>query len=153
MADSKVEEIVNSAYDKANMFLTRFQPLLEIYWRNKMFDMNILVDVNLVNSVESLSNTLTLLKYYTAHFQTQLPGTTDIGLLHLDSQTIKNKLAPTPKALQDDIEKLVPAVTKERTLSVLEWLQQSIRDLQRPVQDVSDFVLQIQDFTRINEQF
>lgn len=45
------------------MFLTRFQPLLEIYWRNKQFDMNILVDVDLVNSVESLSNTLTLLKY------------------------------------------------------------------------------------------
>jgi hypothetical protein len=69
-----------------------------------------------------LGNTLTLLKYYTAHFQTQLPGTTDIGLLHLDSQSIKNKLAPTPKQLQDEIEKLVPRVTKERTMLVLEWL-------------------------------
>jgi len=28
--------------------------LLEIYWRNKQFDINILVDVDLVNSVESL---------------------------------------------------------------------------------------------------
>ena len=36
---------------------------------------------------------------------------------------------------------------------VLEWLGSSIRDLQRPVNDVSDFVLQIQDFNRINEQF
>jgi hypothetical protein len=36
---------------------------------------------------------------------------------------------------------------------VLEWLTQSIRDLQRPVNDVSDFVLQIQDFNRINETF
>lgn len=33
-----VEELVKSAYKKANMFLTRFQPLLEIFWRNKQFD-------------------------------------------------------------------------------------------------------------------
>jgi len=82
---SDVEDLIKSAYKKANMFLTRFQPLLEIFWRNKQFDPNILVNVNLNNSVESLANTLTLLKYYTANFQTQLPGTTDIGLLHLDS--------------------------------------------------------------------
>jgi len=82
-----------------------------------------------------------------------LPGVTDIGLLHLDSKKIKADLAPTPKHLQDDVEKLVPRVTKERTMLVLEWLTQSIRDLQRPVNDVSDFVLQIQDFNRINEQF
>ena len=104
------------------MFLTRFQPLLEIFWRNKQFDPNILVNVNLNNSVESLANSLTLLKYYTANFQTQLPGTTDIGLLHLDSQSIKNKLSPTPKTLQDEVEKIVPKVTKERTMLVLEWL-------------------------------
>jgi hypothetical protein len=34
--------------------MTRFQPLLEIYWRNTQFDINILVDVNLLNSVENL---------------------------------------------------------------------------------------------------
>ena len=95
----RVNELVESSYTKAYMFLTRFQPLLEIYWRNKQFDPEILVDVNLVNSVDNLTNTLLLLKYYTAHFQSQLPGTTDIGLLHLDSQSIKNKLAPTPKQL------------------------------------------------------
>ena len=84
-SDSNVTKHVNSAYSKAQRFLTRFQPLLEIYWRNKQFNPEILVDVNLMNSVESLQNTLILLKHYTHHFQTQLPGTTDIGLLHLDS--------------------------------------------------------------------
>lgn len=151
--EERVKTLITSAYDKATRFLTRFQPLLEIYWRNKQFDIEILVDVNLINAVDSLHNTLLLLKHYTSHFQTQLPGTTDIGLLHLDSQLIKNKLAPTPKALQDEVEKLVPKVTRERTQLVLDWLQQSIRDLQRPVKDVSDFVEQIKDFNRINELF
>ena len=47
----------------------------------------------------------------------------------------------------------MPKVTRERTQLVLDWLQQSIRDLQRPVKDVSDFVEQIKDFNRINELF
>ena len=141
--EKDVQDTIKSAYEKAKLFMTRFQPLLEIYWRNKKFDINVLVDVNLVNSVEALQNTLHLLKYYQQHFQSHLPGTTDIGLLHLDSKKIKADLAPTPKKLQDEVGKLVPAVTKERTMLVLEWLTQSIRDLQRPVNDVSDFVLQI----------
>ena len=63
-------DLISNAYDKSMRFLTRFQPLLEIYWRNKQFDINILVNDRLINAVESLSNTLQLLKYYTIHFQT-----------------------------------------------------------------------------------
>ena len=59
---------MKSAYSKAQTFMTRFQPLLEIYWRNKQFDINILVNVDLVNSVESLQNTLALLKWQHNHF-------------------------------------------------------------------------------------
>ena len=103
----------------------------------------------MLNSVENLQNTLNLLKFYTQHFQTQLPGVTDIGLLHLDSIKIKADLAPTPKHLQDQVEALVPRVTKERTMLVLEWLTQSIREMQKHVADVSDFVLKKKDFDRI----
>lgn len=144
-----MRDLVKDAYSKAQRFMTRFQPLLEIYWRNKQFDINVLVDIDLVNSVEALQNTLALLKWQHSHFQTQLPGVTDIGLLHLDSKKIKQDLAPTPRALQDEVEKLVPRITKDRTILVLDWLTQSIRDLQRPVNDVSDFVIQLMDFGRI----
>lgn len=129
--DEDVKTLVRSAYEKAKTFMTRFQPLLEIYWRNKQFDINVLVDVNLLNSVESLQNTLNLLKHQFVHFQTHLPGTTDIGMLHLDSKKIKTDLAPTPKLLQEEIEKLVPRATKERALLVLEWLRESLRDLHK----------------------
>ena len=61
--ENEVRELVKSAYMKAKRFMTRFQPLLEIYWRNKQFDINILVNTDLVNSVESLQNTLALLKW------------------------------------------------------------------------------------------
>ena len=47
----------------------------------------------------------------------------------------------------------MPEVTKQRTILVLEWLTQSIRDMARNVADVSDFVLKKKDFDRISEAF
>jgi hypothetical protein len=95
--EQEVKDVIKSAYAKAKQFMTRFQPILEIYWRNLQFDINVLVDVNLVNAVESLQNTLNLLKYYQAYFQSNLPSNCDIGLLHLDSLKIKNELQPKPR--------------------------------------------------------
>ena len=62
-SEGKVQNIMASAYAKANQFLTRFQPILEIYWRNKQFDPEILIDEKLRNPVDSLSHTLNLLKW------------------------------------------------------------------------------------------
>jgi hypothetical protein len=57
---------------------------------------------------------LRLLKYYTGFFAANLPAQTDIGLLQLDSKLIKEKLLPTPKEIQEKIEKKIPLVNKER---------------------------------------
>lgn len=103
--------------------------MLEIYWRNKQFDINILVNESTRNQVECLSNTLKLLKYQKTHFEANLPACTDIGLVQIDSDKIKKKLAPTPKELQEEIEKLVPKINKKRTDDVKLWLKKSITDL------------------------
>jgi hypothetical protein len=79
--ENRVNTIIDSAYKKAEQFLARFQPILEIYWRNKQFDINILVNERLKNSVENLSNVMKLFKFYQQHFQSNLPSCTDIGLL------------------------------------------------------------------------
>lgn len=55
--------------------------------------------------------------------------------------------------MQDEVEKLVPKVTRDRTEEVLTWLRDSYRELNKSVDDVSQFVCQIQDFTRISEVF
>ena len=47
----------------------------------------------------------------------------------------------------------MPRINKERTDEVKIWLNQSIRDLQKPVSDVSDFVQQKQDHEKISEKF
>jgi hypothetical protein len=145
--------VIDSAFKKANHFLARFQPILEIYWRNKQFDIKILVDERLRNSVENLSNVMKLFKFYQQHFQSNLPSCTDIGLLQLDSKVIKQRLQPTPKEFNDRIEVLVPEVNKSRTNDAKEWLMQSITDLRLPVNNVEEFVVQQGFLTQIDNRF
>jgi hypothetical protein len=59
----------------------------------------------------------------------------------LDSKAIKTKLQPTPKAFNDQIEKLVPDVIKKRTDESKVWLHESITILRDPVDNVEEFVI------------
>jgi hypothetical protein len=145
--------LVDSSFRKANFFLARFQPILEIYWRNKQFDINILINDRLKNSVENLQNVMKLFKFYQVHFSINLPSCTDIGLLQLDSKVIKNRLQPTPKEFNDKIELLVPAINKKRTEECKDWLAQSITDLKRPVENVEEFVVQQGFLIAIDNRF
>ena len=72
--------------------------------------------------MDTLTNTLRVLKYYTGFFAANLPAQTDIGLLQLDSKLIKEKLLPTPKEIQEKIEKKIPIVNKERMEMAKKWL-------------------------------
>ena len=83
-----------------------------------------------------------LFKFYQSHFQSNLPATTDIGMLQLDSKAIKTRLQPTPKAFNDEIELLLPKINRERIDELKIWLTQSIRELQMDVKNVAEFVVQ-----------
>jgi hypothetical protein len=61
---SRVVELVQSAYAKTKVYLSRFQPILEIYWRNTMFNPNSLIDERLKNTVETIGNVMKLFKYH-----------------------------------------------------------------------------------------
>ena len=76
-----VTKILSSAFEKMRLFMTRFAPLLEIYWRNKQADLKILVDETLMNPLESLQSVIRLFNHYHEVFNTKLPRTADIGLI------------------------------------------------------------------------
>ena len=84
--------------------MKRFQPILEIYWRNKQIDLNILVDERLKNPVEGLLNTIKLFNHYNDLFAQKLPNQADIGLIQLDAKSARTKIAPTPKQYIKKIE-------------------------------------------------
>jgi len=87
-----VKGILTSAFSKLRHFITRFQPLFEIYWRNKQFDLFILVNERLRNPPEGLNNTINLFNYYHELFSAKLPTTADIGLVQLDSRESRKRI-------------------------------------------------------------
>jgi len=92
-----VGNIINSSFSKMDTFLRRFQPILEIFWRNKQVDLKILMDERLANPIESLENTIKLFSLYQKNFSSQIPSTADIGLIQLDSKQARTKIQPTPE--------------------------------------------------------
>jgi len=59
-----VEEVLDDSYSKAHQFLGRLQPLLEIYWRNKQFDKQILVNDRVKSQVETMGHVIRLFEHY-----------------------------------------------------------------------------------------
>jgi hypothetical protein len=55
-------------------------------------------------------------------FNSQLPSSTEIGLLQLDSKGCRSKLLPTPKEFIAKIEELVPKIIRARTDESKKWL-------------------------------
>jgi dynein heavy chain len=92
-----VTKIITSAYTKSREFLTKFAPLLEIYWRTKQVDLKILINEELKNPIDGIKNTLRLFKYHQDLFQSRLPSNADIGLIQLDLDKFRSKIQPTPK--------------------------------------------------------
>lgn len=77
----QVKELLSSSYDKAQIFLTRFQPILEMYWSNKSIDLSILVHERLKNPTDSLIHTIDLFGYQEEEFAAKIPLQTSLGLL------------------------------------------------------------------------
>jgi hypothetical protein len=115
--------IINSAYSKMDQFLTGFQPILEIYWKNKKVDLQILVNERLRNPIEGIANTIRLFNYHNEIFSQRIPTTADIGLIQIDSKDAREKIQPTPKRFNAEIEKFIPSVLKERNIISKKWLQ------------------------------
>jgi len=133
-------DIINSAFDKVKQFLTRFQPLLEIYWRNKQADLSLLINERLRNPAESIGYTIRLFNYYHTFFNSNLPSMTDIGLLQIDSKGSRTTLLPTPKDFIAQIESSVPKVIRERADVKKKWLRECISKLSKKVENVDEFV-------------
>jgi len=116
-------------------------------------DFNILVDEKLRNPVESLSNTIKLLNYYTQFFNSQLPSCTDLGLLQIDSKDTRSKLQPTPKDYIKKIEELIPRIIRERTDQKKNWLTENIRNLKKQGIGVEEYVQKKKDLESANDNF
>jgi hypothetical protein len=87
-----VSKILDSSFSKITEFLTTFQAILEIYWRNKQFDSSILTNYQLKNPIECLQNTIRLYNFQHELFQRKLPSVAPIGLVSLNCESVRSKI-------------------------------------------------------------
>jgi len=126
-----VSRIIVSAFGKVKEFLSRFQSMLEINWRNKQIDLDILTNERLRNPIDSLKHTLRLFKFQNELFSSKLPKMAEIGLIQLDSKNVRDKIQPTPKERIATIEKKIPEVIRFRNIRAKEWLSSRIKQLDK----------------------
>jgi DNA repair exonuclease SbcCD ATPase subunit len=115
--------------------------------------MHILVEENLRNPIDALNNTINLFTHHKDLFNSKIPSTAEIGLIELDSIVARKHIQPTPKEKIDGIEKFIPVVIRERNEKAKKWLEQSIKDLSKPVANVEEYVEQIKHYNYAEEHF
>lgn len=55
-----LDDVLSSGFDKATWFMSKFHWFIQIYWKNKQFNCNILVHEWVRNPIDSLNDTLSL---------------------------------------------------------------------------------------------
>ena len=148
-----VSQILEESFSKITEFLTTFQPILEIYWRNKQFDPFILTNNRLKNPIEGLQNTIRLFNYQHDLFKRKLPAIAPIGLVSLNCESVRSKIQSTPKDYITQLEKEIPDVIRKRNDESKKWLEKRIKLLEIQILNVDDFVEQNAYYNETSENF
>lgn len=93
-----------------------------MYWKDQRVNLDIIVHVRLKNPTDSLLHVINLLLYQDELFSSNIPSSTNIGLIKLDSKKMKNLITPMPKICMQKLEIIVPQTIKERLEESEKWL-------------------------------
>jgi len=148
-----VSDILASAFSKMHLYLKKFQPILEIYWRNKQAELHELMNERLRNPIETLENVIKLFDYHHDYFTKNLPNTADIGLIQLDSKSARQKIQPTPHQYKEQLHVFIPQVIHDRMQDYKKWLTQQARNLDKKAGNVEEFVEQTNFYNSAGDQF
>jgi len=112
-----------------------------------------LVDEKLMNPIEGLQNTIKLFNYFHDLFQRKLPSNAPIGLINLNCENVRSKIQSTPKDRIAQLEKDIPDVIKKRNDESKKWLETQIRNLEKQIFTVEDFVEQQSFYNYASDNF
>ena len=149
----QINDLITSAFHKAEQYLSLLQPWLQAYWVNTRINFNLLRNENLKNPIDVLVCLLRRFDDQYEHFFLYLPEITDLGMMKIDMRTVKRVLVPNPQSARREISEIVPSFVRERCEVMKEWLDESIDRISRQVATVDDFVEQAVALGEINQQF
>src|SRR5690606_29373111 len=102
---STIQSFMNKAFEKADKYISNFQPFLQKYHDNLNINFEVILHENLKNPQEVIPELLRMLNKQIEDFDNFLPDNKDLGLLKIDFHKVKQKLKPNPKEIFDKLKK------------------------------------------------
>eukprot|EP00727_Mastigamoeba_balamuthi_P003136 m51a1_g1282 putative dynein heavy chain axonemal (4140) ;mRNA; f:131088-144324 len=148
-----IREVVSEAFTAARKFTVIFHPLLEIFIVNEQTDVFKQPEEELTLDFFRMA-----IKKYEDQEKAigQMQTMTQVGLLLVDSQKLKDTFLPSPQRCLADIHRCIPQLAHKKNVSLLEQINMAIRALTvdpRTVEQFVDHLNSLQDANSRQEEF
>ena len=110
----RIENLIHGAFEKVEYFFEVYNDFLTEYWQNKAIDFSILENEQLKNPSEVIEALLHRFKSQKFQYEDLLPESKDIGMIKVNTLSIREKLLPVPKDCIDILRKSLPVIVKTR---------------------------------------
>ena len=148
----QINDLITSAFQKADTYLELLQPWLQEYWTNTQINFTLIRNENLKNPIEVMTALIQRFDFQYERFFIYLPEITDLGMMKIDMRDIKRALVPNPMHARREISEIIPSFIRERCEVMKDWLGESIERISGDVNTVDEFVDQANALHEINQQ-
>eukprot|EP00698_Gefionella_okellyi_P007651 TRINITY_DN186_c0_g4_i1.p1 TRINITY_DN186_c0_g4~~TRINITY_DN186_c0_g4_i1.p1 ORF type:complete len:3955 (+),score=1074.62 TRINITY_DN186_c0_g4_i1:43-11907(+) len=133
-----IEAGLDNAFTAAERYIAVFQPFRDLYVENVDTDLNVYNrdDVPIAKYRELLVKYQAQIK----QFEEGIAAQADIGIVHCNSNALRQKMLPSPVEKFDEVTKLLPIVLSRKAQHLLDELNGANETLSASSQSVEQFV-------------
>jgi len=135
------------AFQAAGLYAKSFEPARDTYLDNLSTDIAAFADAPIVVFKDLMAKYDTQIKELS-----KMAVSANVGIIQVDSSRLKNLFVPSPKARLSEIERLMPAVAREKCRELLEKCRESSTKISQIPATVDEFVEIMSFLNSIHEQ-
>ena len=150
---NEINKQFESAFQKSNSFLKKFQHFLQIDYDYTNLDWGLLTHGNLARPAVTFNAVFNLLDYHEHIFNEKVPFQEDIGLLRIDSRRVKEYMIPRPQEINSILAQKIPEELSDRLIDCREWLITQMEVLKEKTSSIDIFVEQSMNLKLIEKRF
>ena len=94
---TEIQDLIKGAFKKVENFFGVYDSFLTEYWQNKAIDFSILENEMLANPGEVIDALLHRFKSQRNRYEDLLPESKDVGMIKVNTLSIRDRLMPVPK--------------------------------------------------------
>ena len=153
LKDSRLHNVIQSAYNKAYNFLDIFKKYLHWSWLNDQADFSLLFNENIYKPIDTLLSVLNLLEYQRKKFAEKIPERCNLGILKINCNNARKALLPSPTNAMKKIEVKGSTIVKHTLANIKKWIKNSQDEILIRIVTVEDYVNQKNAWNRISDAY